>query len=695
MNHLTELADQPLHRALGLTDWEARRIQELLGRDPNHFELAVFSLLWSEHCGYKHSAPLLKRLPSAGERVLQGPGENAGVLDLGDGTAVAFKVESHNHPSAVEPFQGAATGIGGILRDIIAMGARPVALLDGLWFGEPDFHFWQAVSGIGHYGNCLAADEHVCFRNSGRVRTAKIGELAEQRANLEGDAWTASPQKPFEILSVDPETHMPEWRSVTRIFKRNAAVLLRISTRLGRTLTVTPDHPVMVWDDGGLVERTARKVRPGDRLPILAALPESENAGHLDLIEAAPSDAVVTLPREWTPTTELRVALRKIVPRADSRHYWLSRCELPIDAFRQVEALTNVRRDALRLRLPGPRSTSVPATIALDARFARLIGYYLAEGCCSANGTTSKIIWTFAIDGSDDRWIDDLRDILTRLGLRHSTERRSSTIAITVSSRLLADLFVGRLECGHRSHEKSIPPELFADRLLRAECVKAILRGDGSLQFRKSGSRVKISHVTTSRALHEQLLLAFQSLGAVPSRFERVGGTGVIAGRQVQRRPAFGLEVTGHEAVRRSLAFYDAEERLAIAAALDPTEGSPFARPRAVDENTIATVEVIAVEKVEDLLPSMTSKCRALTCLPRAAASSHTTASACRTSAGRPSSIPRTPATASSTRCASGCSRPSGCARRRRASPAASSSSTARRPGATASAARPCSRAPS
>jgi phosphoribosylformylglycinamidine synthase subunit PurL len=155
VNYLTELADQPLHRALGLTDGEARRIRELLGRDPNHFELAVFSLLWSEHCGYKHSAPLLKRLPSAGERVLQGPGENAGVLDLWDGTAVAFKVESHNHPSAVEPFQGAATGIGGILRDIVAMGARPIALLDGLWFGAPDFHFWQAVSGIGHYGNCV------------------------------------------------------------------------------------------------------------------------------------------------------------------------------------------------------------------------------------------------------------------------------------------------------------------------------------------------------------------------------------------------------------------------------------------------------------------------------------------------------------------------------------------------------------
>ena len=115
----------------------------------------MFSLLWSEHCGYKHSALLLRRLPSDGPRVLQGPGENAGVLDLGDGLAVAFKVESHNHPSAVEPFQGAATGVGGILRDISAMGARPVALLDGLRFGAPDDHFSRAVGGVGHYGNCV------------------------------------------------------------------------------------------------------------------------------------------------------------------------------------------------------------------------------------------------------------------------------------------------------------------------------------------------------------------------------------------------------------------------------------------------------------------------------------------------------------------------------------------------------------
>jgi phosphoribosylformylglycinamidine synthase subunit PurL len=152
---LTTLVTPPLHRALGLTDGELEHICRLLGREPNQFELAVFSLLWSEHCGYKHSALLLRRLPSSGARVLQGPGENAGVLDLGEGEAVAFKVESHNHPSAVEPFQGAATGVGGILRDVSAMGARPIALLDLLRFGAPDDHFDRAVAGIGAYGNSV------------------------------------------------------------------------------------------------------------------------------------------------------------------------------------------------------------------------------------------------------------------------------------------------------------------------------------------------------------------------------------------------------------------------------------------------------------------------------------------------------------------------------------------------------------
>jgi phosphoribosylformylglycinamidine synthase subunit PurL len=146
--------------ALGLTAFEFDRIQELLGREPNTLELAVFSLLWSEHCAYKHSKKLLRKLPTGGERVLMGPGENAGAIDAGDGLAVVFKVESHNHPSAVEPFQGAATGVGGILRDVFAIGARPVAVLDSLRFGDPDtprtrYLLERVVAGISAYGNSV------------------------------------------------------------------------------------------------------------------------------------------------------------------------------------------------------------------------------------------------------------------------------------------------------------------------------------------------------------------------------------------------------------------------------------------------------------------------------------------------------------------------------------------------------------
>jgi phosphoribosylformylglycinamidine synthase len=148
------------HRELGLTDHEYELIREKMGREPNGVELAIFSLMWSEHCGYKHSKLLLKTLPTEGPKVLMGPGENAGAVDVGNGLACAFKVESHNHPSAVEPFQGAATGVGGIMRDVFAVGARPIAILDSLRFGEPEsprssYLLEQAVAGIGHYGNSI------------------------------------------------------------------------------------------------------------------------------------------------------------------------------------------------------------------------------------------------------------------------------------------------------------------------------------------------------------------------------------------------------------------------------------------------------------------------------------------------------------------------------------------------------------
>src|SRR5579885_1369446 len=155
------MGEEALHRALGLTDDELGRIRQILGRDPNHLELAMYAVMWSEHCSYKSSRLHLRGLPTEAPWVLVGPGEGAGVVDVGDGIAAAIRIESHNHPSAVEPYQGAATGVGGILRDIFSVGARPIAVLDSLRFGEPTdsersrYLLEHAVAGIGHYGNSI------------------------------------------------------------------------------------------------------------------------------------------------------------------------------------------------------------------------------------------------------------------------------------------------------------------------------------------------------------------------------------------------------------------------------------------------------------------------------------------------------------------------------------------------------------
>jgi phosphoribosylformylglycinamidine synthase len=185
-----------LHRALGLTDDELAQIRDVLGREPNALELALFAVMWSEHCSYKSSRIHLRRLPTEGPGVLVGPGENAGVMDAGDGIAVAIRIESHNHPSAIEPHQGAATGVGGILRDVFTMGARPLAVMDPLFFAPPNdprqrWLLEGVVSGISSYGNSvgvptvggeLTFDE--CYRANPLVNVLCMGALPVERLVL-------------------------------------------------------------------------------------------------------------------------------------------------------------------------------------------------------------------------------------------------------------------------------------------------------------------------------------------------------------------------------------------------------------------------------------------------------------------------------------------------------------------------------
>ena len=179
------MVDQRRLREVALTPEEYRVIVEELKRAPNEVELGMLGVLWSEHCSYKTSKALLRRLPSSGAAVIQGPGENAGAVNIGEGWAAVFKIESHNHPSAIEPYEGAATGVGGIIRDVIAMGARPIALLDSLRFGPlpaSSRHFEGVVAGIGGYGNCIGIPTvggevyfEECYANNPIVNAMCVG----------------------------------------------------------------------------------------------------------------------------------------------------------------------------------------------------------------------------------------------------------------------------------------------------------------------------------------------------------------------------------------------------------------------------------------------------------------------------------------------------------------------------------------
>lgn len=156
-----QIKQEKIYSQMGLSDEEFQMVEDILGRTPNYTETGLFSVMWSEHCSYKNSKPVLRKFPTSGPHVLQGPGEGAGIVDIGDEQAVVFKIESHNHPSAIEPYQGAATGVGGIIRDVFSMGARPIALLNSLRFGELDassrvqYLFKEVVAGIAGYGNCI------------------------------------------------------------------------------------------------------------------------------------------------------------------------------------------------------------------------------------------------------------------------------------------------------------------------------------------------------------------------------------------------------------------------------------------------------------------------------------------------------------------------------------------------------------
>jgi len=606
-----------MYREMGLNDSEYALILEALGREPSMTELGMYAVMWSEHCGYKYSRPVLRLFKKYKEAMDSGEVENAGVIDIGGNLGVVMKMESHNHPSAVEPFQGAATGVGGILRDIFTMGARPIAILNSLRFGPIEgaenahtrYLFEHVVGGISHYGNCLDSEETLVWRDASGVHFDTIGQFVE--AHLPSGQDTAELAAPVETLSLDADALESCWRPIRRVFRRRTQSLVRLRTAMGRSLTVTPDHPMLVLEEGAWRVRYAQALQPGDQVPLLLDLPAASDADTaapvpLDLIAllaARPemaADVFVRLPPDWKATAAARSALRLLEPSVMRRHQYLKSGRLPFRHFCRMEDVLNVPREALRLFRRSGKANYMRAVIKPDAALARLIGYYLAEGCVSANGNTQKIIWTFALH--ENEYVQDVAAALEQLGLNPCIETRSSTIAVYATSWLLGHVLKEVWKCGAGSADKAIPACVFEwPHALRREVLKGILRGDGSLTTKTHGNHAKLSFSSISRRLFDQTLALIQHEGAVPALHSRPDRDGDILGRLHRLKPSYHLEVHNRIGLMALADMFGSErtEKFAEALARYDGNGGKWSFPRFHMADGLAVVKIKSVELLE------------------------------------------------------------------------------------------------
>jgi phosphoribosylformylglycinamidine synthase subunit PurL len=545
--------------AQGIKPNEYADIVQRLGRHPNKAELGMFGVMWSEHCCYKNSRPLLSQFPTTGKRVLVGPGENAGVIDLGDGLQLAFKIESHNHPSAVEPFQGAATGVGGILRDIFTMGARPIAILNSLRFGDlKDAKtrrlFTGVVAGISHYGNCLIGTESFIWKDAQGIHFDTIGNFVTTHLPAGADTLALAPG--IETLSVDPKTNRSNWKPVSQIFKRQTNTLINIRTSLGRTLTVTPDHPMLrIEAEKKIRIRYAQTLRVGDDLPILQKLPEIQGQVQtLDLIEAidstlhADKDLCIALPASWRPTDLIRTTLELFEPSIQKRNHYLNTKTFPLDRFLSLEQLLgleqvlNFSRADLKIGQHG-KDDWIPALIHPNAAFARLLGYFIAAGNVSPAGHIYRIFLNFT--HNETPAATDAIEILQSLGIPANPQQRTSGMAVCVSSWLLGYLFTQVWQCGNESTHKRIPDFVWDwSAELQQELLKSLIRNNPTIPNPTGGAaQDKIFCSTSSRQLFDQILLLMQHQGINPQVHHRPASVGLIKGREFHYAALWQIEV--------------------------------------------------------------------------------------------------------------------------------------------------------
>jgi phosphoribosylformylglycinamidine synthase subunit PurL len=589
-----------------LTDDEYKKIVEILGREPNMTELGMFSVMWSEHCSYKSSRVHLKKLPTTGPRVVQGPGENAGAVDIGEGLCVVFKMESHNHPSFIEPYQGAATGVGGIMRDVFTMGARPIALLNSLRFGQLDTaknrHLMKGVvAGIAGYGNCLSGKERVLIRVNGSIRNLTFDDLNNEFFSGRGYGSHQVEKGLLQVLSFDPNREEACWVGVRACYKLKAGGLLKIKTTMGRELAVTSDHPTVIVKEGKFIVIPAHDLAVGSTIPVATKLPEDDprpkECDLLDVFKESKLNIYVRLPRNVEIPLE---AIRQAVKGISDRSRYRTRRTMPLAVYREVEQEIGISRRAVDLYIPSGKANYIAGVLPMTAAVARLIGYYLSEGCVSRNGSTYKIIWTFA--KHEQEYVDDVTGILKTLAIRYSVYHRKRTIAITVSSWCLGIVFRDYWKTGTSAVDKSIPDFIFScSPEMKVEVLKGLFRGDGSVSAYPSGSRIRIRFATSSATLFDQVVLLLQDQGLVPFLYRGRQQDSHIAGRFIRGDgEIFHLEFNNYADVTRMSDWFSnaLNEKIKAGLAEYPNQGRRFSYPRFQKHTHFSTVTVKNIEQI-------------------------------------------------------------------------------------------------
>ncbi|MGB2925911.1 MAG: AIR synthase-related protein, partial [Limnothrix sp.] len=401
----------------------------------------------------------------------------------------------------------------------------------------------------------------------------------------------------------NPETGESCWQPIKRLFKRTTETLITLKTPMGRKITVTPDHPTCVLKENAWETKPAKNIEVGDRLPILLNFPHTDVPNEtLDLIKILanyPNDhrqgVYVRLPKKWQVSEAVRQKLLTIESSPVSRHRYLSEGYFPFEHFLALESLLNISRKELCIYKRSGKANYMKAVIHCNESFARLLGYYLSEGCISQNGNTYKIIFTFA--SHETEYLEDVKQSLAALGLKPCIEERKSTTIVYATSWLLGWLLSEVWQCGHGASTKQIPSFVFQwYKILQREVLKGLIRGDGSFSNQTRGSHAKITYATTSDRLFRQVVLLLQDLGIVPYTYLRPARSGQIEGRDYEGLPLWQLEISNIENLTALRGIFSEERNALLDEALAKYNGDTHSFPRYKVEDQVASVEVKAID---------------------------------------------------------------------------------------------------